>query len=108
MDAANRFPQDWQYYTLGFPVAEHRHLSWRQLRSEMKECWQAFYTPGRIAARLWKAARERRLTPALLIGSLSFRWNYKVESREAGAIDQARQGARRKDAAPALRTPEFA
>ena len=106
--AANRFPQDWQYYTLGFPVAEHQHLSWRQLRSEMKECWQAFYTPARIAGRLWKAARQRRLTPALLIGSLSFRWNFKVESREAGARDQARQAVRPKDAAPCPRIREFA
>ena len=92
---ADRFPEDWQYYTLGSPVAEHRHLTWPQLRAEMKECAQAFYSPGRIAARVWTAARQRRMPLAMLIGSLSYRWIYGVESREAGGIDRARQAARR-------------
>ena len=113
MEAADRitahhFPQDWQYYTLGFPVAEHRHLSWVQLRAEMKECAQAFYTPGRIAARAWAALRQRRRPLVILIGSMSYRWNYRSESRTAAALDRARLAARPKDAAPRPRIREFA
>ena len=68
--AANRFPQDWQYYTLGFPVAEYRHLSWPQIRAEMNECWRTFYSPGRIAARVWGGVRQRR-APWLCLSAAS-------------------------------------
>ena len=88
--AAHHYPQDWEYYTLGFPVAKYRHLSWPQMRAEMKECAQAFYTPGRIAARVWAAARQHRHPLAMLIGNLSYRWNYQSERRTGGAIDEAR------------------
>jgi radical SAM superfamily enzyme YgiQ (UPF0313 family) len=106
--AAHLFPQDWQFYTLAFPVAEYRHLSWRQLRSEMKECAQAFYTPGRIAARVWAAIRQRRHPLAILVGSLSYRANYRAESRAAAAIDKSRQRAAPEDSLPRLRIREFA
>jgi hypothetical protein len=87
--AADRFPNDWQYCT-GIPVAGHKHLSWPQLRSEMEECWRTFYSSGRIAARLWEAARQRRNPLAMLIGSISYRMNYRAETRQARLLDLAR------------------
>jgi hypothetical protein len=106
--AAHRFPQDWKYYTLGFPVAKHRHLSWLQLRSEMKECAQAFYTPGQIAARVWAAVRQHRHPLAILVGSLSYRCNYRHESRAAAAIDQFRQNGPLGEVIKPIRIGEFA
>lgn len=90
---ANRFPQDWKYYTLAHPVAEYRHLSWAQLRAEMTNCWQSFYSPTRILARTWKATREFRSPLVMLIGSLSYRKNYRDETREGPTIDRVRQSA---------------
>jgi radical SAM superfamily enzyme YgiQ (UPF0313 family) len=113
MEAAGRisahlFPQDWQFYTLGCPVAEYRHLTWPQLRLEMKECGEAFFTPGRIARRVWSALRQRRSALMILIGSLSYRCNHRFESRAAGAIDRARHVARPKAVAARPRIREFA
>jgi radical SAM superfamily enzyme YgiQ (UPF0313 family) len=106
--AAHLFPQDWQFYTLTLPVAEYRHLSWSQLRSEMKECSQAFYAPGRIAARVWHALRQHRSPLTILIGSLSYRRNYRSECRTAAAIDRARRAVTPKGSVPRLRIREFA
>jgi hypothetical protein len=99
--AANCFPQDWQYYSLACPVAEYRHLSWSQLRQEMEQCWRQFYAPQRIAARIWRAAREHRAPLAMLVGSLSYRRNYRTESRAAADLDRARRPASRADSAAA-------
>ncbi len=36
--AAHRFPEDWQYYTLQFPVAHYRHFSCGDIVREMETC----------------------------------------------------------------------
>jgi radical SAM superfamily enzyme YgiQ (UPF0313 family) len=92
---ANHFPHDWQYYTLGFPVAEYRNLTWPQLRGEMEECWRTFYSPGRITRRLWNATWQRRLPLAILISTMSYRVNYKAETRKAAALDLSRKAVRK-------------
>jgi hypothetical protein len=51
------FPEDWQYYTLNYPVARYKHLSVDQIVQEMIECNRAFYssqnTLGRLGRNLW-------------------------------------------------------
>jgi len=50
---AHSFPQDWKYYTLTFPVARYRHLSWADMLEEHKACFRAFYSYPRIAGRVF-------------------------------------------------------
>jgi radical SAM superfamily enzyme YgiQ (UPF0313 family) len=76
--AANAFPEDWQYYTLTFPVARYRHLSWADLLAEDEVCAQAFYSYPRILRRvLGSVLRTRRLSSTLvsMVGNLSARSN---------------------------------
>ena len=49
---ANAFPEDWKYYTLTFPVARYRHLSWADILSESENCYRAFYSYPRIIRRV--------------------------------------------------------
>jgi radical SAM superfamily enzyme YgiQ (UPF0313 family) len=73
--AADTFPEDWQYYTLTFPVARYRHLSQADLISEMEACDDAFYAWGSIVRRAWSNL-TRRCKPLIgLVGNLSFRRN---------------------------------
>ncbi len=39
---ANTFPEDWKYYTLTFPVARYKHLSWADILIENETCAQLF------------------------------------------------------------------
>jgi radical SAM superfamily enzyme YgiQ (UPF0313 family) len=71
----DRFPEDWQYYTLTFPVARFEHLSQDQAIDEMLACDRHFYTLPRILWRVWKNVRHRRQFLISLFGSLSYRRN---------------------------------
>jgi radical SAM superfamily enzyme YgiQ (UPF0313 family) len=58
---ANAFPEDWEYYTLSFPVARYKHLSWTDMLSEREDCFRAFYSYPRAMRRvfgnLWRMRR---------------------------------------------------
>jgi radical SAM superfamily enzyme YgiQ (UPF0313 family) len=58
---ANAFPEDWKYYTLSFPVARYKHLSWTDMLSEREDCFRAFYSYPRAMRRvfgnLWRMRR---------------------------------------------------
>ena len=58
---ANAFPEDWKYYTLSFPVARYKHLSWTDMLSEREDCSRAFYSYPRAMRRvfgnLWRMRR---------------------------------------------------
>jgi hypothetical protein len=71
----DRFPQDWQYYTLTFPVARYRRLSQDQAIEEMLACNRHFYAIPRILGRVWKNVWHRRQPLINLFGSLSYRKN---------------------------------
>ena len=42
--ALDRFPEDWKYYTLTFPVARYKHLSMDRIIDEMMTCDRTFYS----------------------------------------------------------------
>ena len=88
--AANDFPEDWRYYTLGFPVARYRRLSWGQLLSEMDDCWRAFYSPWRVVRRVAECLRQWRNPLVLLVANLSYRRNYRADRRTLRALDLSR------------------
>ena len=71
--SANSFPNDWQYYTLTFPVADYKQLSRAQVIREMEACDRIFYSPWRIARRLWANFWRRRHPIVSLVSNLSYR-----------------------------------
>jgi radical SAM superfamily enzyme YgiQ (UPF0313 family) len=74
----DRFPQDWQYYTLTFPVARFAHLSQDEAIDEMVACDRHFYALPRILSRVWRNAWHRRQFLITLFGSLSYRRNVEL------------------------------
>jgi radical SAM superfamily enzyme YgiQ (UPF0313 family) len=72
------FPQDWQYYTLTYPVARYKHLSVEQTIAEMQACDRRFYALPRILGRVWRSVWQRRQPLINLFGSLSFRRNMEL------------------------------
>ncbi|HEY3384584.1 MAG TPA: radical SAM protein [Vicinamibacterales bacterium] len=78
------FPEDWQYYTLTFPVARYKRLSQDQAIDEMLACDRRFYAMTRILGRVWKNVWHRRQPLITLFGSLSYRRNLEL-NRDAYA-----------------------
>lgn len=74
----DRFPQDWGYYTLTFPVARYGRLTQDQAIAEMVACNRHFYATARILGRVWKSVWQRRQPLINLVGSLSFRRNLEL------------------------------
>ena len=79
--ALNKFPEDWKYYTLTFPVARYKHLSVDGIIEEMISCDRKFYFMPRILARVLRSAWQRRRPLISLVGNLSYRSNIRVGAR---------------------------
>lgn len=79
--AADRFPEDWQHYTLTFPVARYRHFSGADIAAEMETCDQTFYSLRNILRRTWGSLWHRRQPLIALVTNLSYRSNLR-QSRE--------------------------
>ena len=88
--AANRFPEDWRYYTLSFPVARYQNLSWAQLLNEMDDCWLKFYSPWRMARRIIGNLRHWRSPLTMLVANLSYLRNYRGDRERFGELDLSR------------------
>jgi hypothetical protein len=76
--ALNRFPEDWRYYTLTFPVARYRHLSLDDISEEMFACDRDFYSLPRIIFRVCRSVWQRRQPLMSLVGNLSYRNNIRL------------------------------
>ena len=76
--ALDRFPGDWKYYTLTFPVAQYKHLSVDGIIDEMTSCDRDFYSMSRILARVWRNLWQQREPLISLIGNLSYRRNLRL------------------------------
>jgi len=79
--ALNRFPEDWKYYTLTFPVARYRHLSLAGAIQEMITCDRGFYSMPRILRRVWSNLWQRRKPLISLVGNLSYRRNLQLNRK---------------------------
>jgi len=77
--AADAFPGDWDYFTLSFPVARYKHLSWTHILQEMDTCNRQFYTVAGIYRRLWNSLWQRRAPLILLTSNISFRSNIRTD-----------------------------
>jgi radical SAM superfamily enzyme YgiQ (UPF0313 family) len=85
----DRFPQDWQYYTLTFPVARYKGLSQDQAIEEMQACERHFYATARILGRVLRSVWHRRQPLINLFGSLSYRRNLKINRTAYAAFSRA-------------------
>jgi radical SAM superfamily enzyme YgiQ (UPF0313 family) len=72
---ANTFPEDWKYYTLAFPVARYRNLSWADMLIEKKTCLRDFYSNTRIIKRVFRNLWRMNNPRATLLMNLSYRSN---------------------------------
>jgi radical SAM superfamily enzyme YgiQ (UPF0313 family) len=88
--AANNFPADWRYYTLGFPTARYRGFSWAQLVDEMNVCDRRFYSRWGILRRVVRHLLQRRHPVLALVGNLSYRNNARMTRRSYGELDLRR------------------
>jgi radical SAM superfamily enzyme YgiQ (UPF0313 family) len=79
--ALNTFPDDWQYYTLTFPVARYKHLSLHDIIEEMISCDRSFYSLPRILRRVWSSLWGRRQPLISLVGNFSYRNNLRFGSK---------------------------
>jgi len=75
---ADRFPEDWQYYTLTIPVGRYRHLSRAQIIDEMNSCIRSFYSIKGILRRVARTLWHRQQPLLTLVGNLSFRKNGRL------------------------------
>ncbi len=79
--ALDRFPEDWKYYTLTFPVARYKHLSLDGISDEMLSCDRTFYSMPRILRRIWGSLWGRRQPLISLVGNLSYRNNFQLNRK---------------------------
>ena len=79
--ALDRFPEDWDYYTLTFPVAKYRHLSSDGVIREMIACNRDFYSLPRILRRVSSSLWRRRAPLISLVGNLSYRNNFRRDCK---------------------------
>lgn len=96
--AADHYPDDWQYYTLGYPVARFRNFTWSELIEEMKVCGESFYSYPQIARRVLRIAGRTRSPMRAAVGlvmNLTQRSSHRFHHRiYAGHVEaSARDGA---------------
>jgi radical SAM superfamily enzyme YgiQ (UPF0313 family) len=81
--AADRFPEDWKWYTLTLPVGRYRHLSMDEIMEELDSCTRTFYSLTGIMRRVGRNLRRRQRPLLVLVGSLTYRSNHR-RSRNIG------------------------
>jgi len=104
---ANAFPEDWQYYTLTFPVAGYKHLSWADMFSENETCSRVFYSYPRILRRvfgnLWRVHKPGS-TFVSIVGNLSYRGNaLRFYRQKIGGLNLSRGEAQARRTLPLAR-----
>jgi radical SAM superfamily enzyme YgiQ (UPF0313 family) len=76
--AIDNFPNDWNYYTLTFPVAQYKHFSIDRIIKEMISCEQNFYSLTHILFRVIRNLMHWRKPLITLIGNISYRGNLRM------------------------------
>jgi len=76
--AANDFPADWRYYTLGFPTAHYKNFSWKAILKEMTSCEGRFYSTWGVLRRIVGNVLRGRRPILSLVSNLSYRKNARL------------------------------
>ena len=79
--ALDAFPEDWNYYTLTYPVARYKHLSLDGILLEMITCNRTFYSLQRVLRRIWGSVRQNRKPWLSIIVNFSCRGNIRLACR---------------------------
>ena len=77
--ALSRFPDDWPYYTLTFPVARYAQLLLDQSIDEMVRCNQRFYSVRNIMGRMWGNLWRRPFVT--FVANVSYRSNLRLDCK---------------------------
>jgi hypothetical protein len=93
--ALDKFPEDWKYYTLTFPVARYKHLSLDDIIEEMISCDRDFYSMPRILGRVWGNFWRGGKPLITLVSSLSYKSNLRLNCK--AYVDFKRQRGNRHD-----------
>ena len=88
--AANDFPGDWRYYTLGFPTAHYKNFSWSAIVEEMNSCDRRFYSLWGILRRVADSFLRRRQPVLSLVSNLSYRNNARLTQKSYAELDLLR------------------
>jgi radical SAM superfamily enzyme YgiQ (UPF0313 family) len=88
--AANQFPHDWKYYTLGFPTAVYKNFSQTQILEEMNTCDRRFYSRWQIFRRVIRNSLGRRQPLLSLVSNLSYRKNAELTQQSYGLLNRPR------------------
>jgi len=91
---AKSFPNDWKYYTLTFPVARYKQLSWDDIIKEVEYCGETFYSIQRIVSRLCGNLWQRRSPLIAMVANLSCRNNLRIARKAYRKFDLSRGQAR--------------
>lgn len=75
--ATDGFPEDWQYYTLTFPVAHYQRFTRADLAHEMESCDGTFYSLRNTLRRAWDCLWHRRQPLIAIVANLSYRKNLR-------------------------------
>lgn len=73
--AVNKYPDDWKYFTLTYPVAKYKNLTQLEMIDEEENCSRIFYSKTNILYKLLKNFILWRNPIATLLTSLSYRSN---------------------------------
>lgn len=92
--AVNSFPNDWKYYTLTFPVARYKQLSWNDIIKEKRYCDKAFYSTRRILSRLRGNFWQRRSPLIAMAANLSYKNNLCLVRKAYQQFELSRGQAR--------------
>ena len=76
--ALDKFPENWKYYTLTYPVARYKNLSLDGIIGEMISCNREFYSIPRILRRVWTSLWQGRKPLISLVGNFTYRANLRL------------------------------
>jgi radical SAM superfamily enzyme YgiQ (UPF0313 family) len=92
--ALDAYPEDWEYYTLNFPVARYKHFSLDGIFQEMMSCNWDFYSMPRILRRAWMNLWQRRAPLINLVANLSYRRNLRLDCKVYAEFKRQRGNTR--------------
>lgn len=85
---SNRFPEDWKYYTLTFPLVRYRHMDRDEMIGEMNACNRDFYSVRKVVRRVARSAWKRQQPVFCLVGNLASRHNGELGRKAYRGLDR--------------------
>lgn len=94
---ANKYPEDWQYYTLCYPVAKYKNFTWSELMQEVNRFSDLFSSYPKILYRILRMVfrpwKDPRAVVAVAVANLSYRYsdlrNMRIHANRGGAEEPA-------------------